>query len=93
MSPKPIGACADHLRKQELKRLKAELPKEEYAALKGTLWLFRRPWLDLSPEEQEKLNRLFAQAPALKAAHGLREVLTLIFDAPLTKARPCSQNR
>ena len=84
---KAYRACADRLRKQELKRLKAELPKEEYAALKGTLWLFRRPWLDLSPEEQEKLHRLFAQAPALKAAHGLREVLTLIFDAPLTKAK------
>jgi hypothetical protein len=37
-----------------------------------------------SPEEQEKLNRLLAHAPALKAAHMLREVLTLIFDTPLT---------
>jgi transposase len=86
---KTYRACADQLRKQELRRLKAELTKEEYAMLKGTLWLFRRPWLDLSPEEQEKLNRLFAHAPALKAAHLLREVLTLIFDAPLTKAQAC----
>ena len=84
---KAYRACADQLRKQELKRLKAELPKEEQAALKGTLWLFRKPWADLSPEEQEKLNRLFAHAPALKAAHRLREILTLIFDAPLTKAK------
>jgi transposase len=86
---KTYRACADQLRKQELKRLKAELPKEEYAALKGTLWLFRRPWADLGPEEQDKLNRLFAQAPALKAAHMLREVLTLIFDTPLPKAQAC----
>jgi transposase len=86
---KAYRGCADQLRKQELKRLKAELPKEEHAALKGTLWLFRKPWADLSPEEQERLNRLFAHAPALKAAHMLREVLTLIFDAPLTKAKAC----
>ena len=84
---KAYRACADRLRKQELKRLKAELPKEEYAMLKGTLWLFRKSWADLSPAEREKLNRLLAYAPALKAAHMLREVLTLIFDAPLTKAQ------
>jgi transposase len=86
---KAYRACADQLRKQELRRLKTELSKDEYAMLKGTLWLFRRPWANLSPEEQEKLNRLFAHAPALKAAHRLREVLSLIFDAPLTKAQAC----
>jgi transposase len=84
---KAYRACADQLRKQELKRLKAELPHEEYAALKGTLWLFRRPWADLSPEEQERLARLFAHAPALKAAYTLREVLTLLFEQPLSKRR------
>ena len=72
---KAYRACADQLRKQELKRLKAELPKAEHAALQGTLWPFRKPWADLSPEEQERLNRLFAHAPALKAAHMLREIL------------------
>jgi transposase len=84
---KTYRACADELRKQELKRLKAELPNEEYAALKGTLWLFRRPWAALNPEEREKLDRLFAHAPALKAAHTLCEVLTLIFDEPVSKTR------
>jgi transposase len=84
---KAYRGCADHLRKQELKRLKAELPEEEYATLKGTMWLFRKPWADLSPEEQERLARLFAHAPALKAAYTLREVLTLIFDEPLSKTR------
>jgi transposase len=84
---KAYRACADQLRQQELKRLKAERPQAEHAALKGTLWPFRKPWADLSPEEQEKLNRLFTLAPALKAAHGLREILTFIFDAPLTKAK------
>jgi transposase len=89
---KAYRGCADHLRhasipQQELKRLKAERPAAEYAALKGTLWLFRKPWADLSPEERQKLDRLFGHAPALKAAHTLREVLTLIFDQPLSKAR------
>jgi transposase len=84
---KAYRACADTLRKQELKRLKAELPAAEYATLKGTLWLFRKPWANLSPEEREQLDRLFAHAPALKAAYTLREVLTLIFEQPLSKAR------
>jgi transposase len=65
---KAYRACADQLRKQEIKRLKAELPKEEHAMLKGTLWLFRKPWADLSPEEQERLNRLLAHAPALPSS-------------------------
>jgi transposase len=80
-------AGADSLRKQELKRLKAELPAAEYATLKGTLWPCRKPWADLSPEEREQLERLFAHAPAVKAAHTLREVLTLIFEQPLSQAR------
>jgi len=84
---KAYRACADQLRKQELERLKAALPNAEHAALKGTLWPFRKPWADLSPEEHEKLNRLFTLAPALKAAHGLRAILTFIFDAPLSQAK------
>ena len=84
---KTYRAGADPLRKQALKRLQAALSKDEYAARKGTLWLFRTPWADVSPEAREKLDRLFAHAPALNAAPRLREVLTLIFDAPLSKAR------
>jgi len=64
---KAYRGCADRLRKQEIKRLKAELPKEEQATLKGTLWLFRKPWADLNPEEREKLQRLFAHSPALQS--------------------------
>jgi transposase len=80
-------ACADSLRKQELKRLKAELPAAEYAALKGMLGPFRQPWAHVSPEEREPLDRLFAHAPAFKAAYTLREVLTLLVEQPLSKAR------
>ena len=34
--------CADQLRKQELRRLKAELSKAEYDTIKGAMWSFRR---------------------------------------------------
>jgi transposase len=74
--------CADPLSQQELRRLKTE-----DAVLKGRWWPFRKPWADLSPEERETLDRRFGHAPALKAAYTLREVLTLIFDEPLSKSR------
>jgi transposase len=72
--------AADHVRKQELKRLKQELPKAEYQQLKGSLWAFRKNQADLSPEEQDRLARLFAYSPELEAAHLLRDELTAIFD-------------
>ena len=48
-------AAADTLRKQELKRLKAALPAEEYQQLHGQLWAFRKKPADLTPEEQQVL--------------------------------------
>jgi transposase len=44
--------CADQLRKQAQRELKAELEKTEYEALEKTMWLFRR-----NPEELEKEER------------------------------------
>ncbi len=72
--------AADTVRKHELKRLKHELPKTEYHQLKGSLWAFRKNQADLTPEEQERLVRLFAYSPELEAAHLLREELTAIFE-------------
>ena len=72
--------AADSVRKQELKRLKQELPKAEYQQLRGSLWAFRKNQADLQPEEQECLARLFAHSPALEAAYILREELTTIFE-------------
>ena len=77
-------AGADRLRTQELRRLKQELPKEDYAKLKGTMWPFRKRAADLEVAEQEVLTRLFADTPALQQAYELREQLTSIFDAPLS---------
>lgn len=78
-------AGADQLRKQELKRLKRELPKEEYGTLKGAMWAFRKNPADLEGPEQEVLQRLFAYAPDLARAYTLREHLTAIFEADLSK--------
>jgi transposase len=79
-------AGADRLRTQELRRLKQELPKEDYAKLKGAMWPFRKKAVDLEVEEQELLARLFTYTPALHQAYEYREQLTGIFDAPLSKA-------
>jgi transposase len=78
--------CADQLRKQVQRELKAELSDEEYEALKGTMWLFRRDPQELSKEERKQLALLFECAPDLKRAYELREQLTAIFDSAHTKA-------
>jgi transposase len=78
-------AGADRLRTQELRRLKQELPKADYAKLKGAMWPFRKKAADLEVEEQEVLTRLFTYSPVLQQAYELREQLTGIFDAPLSK--------
>jgi transposase len=77
--------CADTLRKQELKRLKAELPEEEYQSLKGVMWPFRKNKADLGQSAGELLDRLFSYSPSLKLAYDFREKLTGIFEQDLTK--------
>jgi transposase len=78
-------AGADHLRKQELRRLKKELPKEEYDEIKGAMWPFRKNPADLEAEEQALLTRLFAYAPELHRAYTYREQLTALFAQELSK--------
>jgi transposase len=82
---KQYRAGADRLRTQELRRLKQELPKDDYAKLKGAMWPFRKRAADVEVEEQELLQRLFTYTPALQQAYAYREQLTNIFDAPLSK--------
>lgn len=77
--------AADKLRKQELRRLKNELPEDEYKRLKGNMWAFRKRRIDLDPEERKVLRRLFSHSPLLKQAYALREDLTNIFDSPIPK--------
>jgi transposase len=78
--------CADQLRKQVQRELKAVLSDEQYGALKGTMWLFRRDSQELSKEERKQLALLFECAPDLKRAYELREQLTTIFDRNQSKA-------
>jgi transposase len=78
--------AVDTLRKQEIKRLKRELPKEGLADLKDTLWPFRKRSTKLEPSERERLDRLLAHSPALQHAYTLREQLTTIFDTARSKA-------
>ena len=76
---------ADALRKAVLRDLKAQLTKDEYQFLKGTMWPFRRAAQDLTPEEKERLALLLEAAPDLRQAYDLREKLTAIFDRAHSK--------
>ncbi len=86
-------AAADIVRKQELKRLKRELPPADYQQLKGSLWAFRKNQADLSPEEQAVLTRLFGYSVELAAAHLLREELTAIFEQAQSLAQAQAELR
>lgn len=76
----------DSLRKQEVRRLKKELPKEAHSDLKHTLWPFRKRSADLDDAEQRRLEALLSYSPALRRAYTLREELTRIFDTARSKA-------
>jgi len=78
-------AAVDTLRKSEMKELKRLLKKEEYAGLKGVMWLLRRNSRDLTEEELALLELLFECSPLLRKAHALREKLTAIFETKHTK--------
>jgi len=75
----------DELRKTELKRLKDELPEEEYKTVKGSLWACRKKREDLRPEERKVLKQLFLFSPKLKLAYDLQEQLGHIFEQSISK--------
>ena len=78
--------AADDVRKNELQRLKKELPTEQYKKLKGSMWAFRKSANNLTPEEKSVLSLFFRLAPLAKKAYKLRELLTAIFEMRITKA-------
>lgn len=57
--------------RQVLRELKEELTKEEYAYLKGTMWIFRRDPGELTKGEEEQLALLLECAPDLKRARSV----------------------
>jgi transposase len=75
----------DTLRKQEVRRLKKELPKDAADELKHTLWPFRKRSGALDTAEQERVETLLAYSPPLRQAYTLREQLTSIFDTARSK--------
>lgn len=85
--------AADEARKQELQRLKKELPQEEYKKLNGSFRAFRKNAKDLNKEERKVLKRFFALSAPAKQAYILREQLTAIFDMDLSKEQAQSRIR
>jgi transposase len=83
--------AADTLRKKEMRRLKRDLPAEEYQQLHGLMWLFRHRAADLTPQDRARLEQLFRLAPTLQVAYTLREKLTALFDAPVSKEEAARQ--
>lgn len=72
--------CADKLRKETVRKLRASKDEAIESDTKRVLWPFRKAANDLHAEEEERLKRLFAHAPELKQAHALRGELTEIFE-------------
>jgi transposase len=78
-------SAVDGQRKKEMRRLKKELPKEEYDTFKGAMWLVRKRPEELDDEEKKTLRNLFAYSPVLLMAYLYACALTGILDQPLSK--------
>jgi transposase len=77
----------DKLRKQELRRLKKELPEASYQEVGyGMHWLLRHNYVHLNDDDKVRLRRLFQYSPRLHQAYTLREELTAIFNLDLSLA-------
>ena len=75
----------DEVRKDELRRLKKELPEEECKQFKGTMWLIRNAFEDLTEEEKKTLDGLFGRSPILFTVYIFSAVLSGIFEQLYTK--------
>jgi transposase len=75
----------DKLRKQELRRLRQELPEATYKEVcHGLHWVLRHNYANLNDDDKVRLRRLFQYAPRLQQAYTLREELTAIFNRSLS---------
>ena len=88
---KNYRGCADKARKQEMRALKKTLSDKAYAELKGVMWIFRKRWADITKEQQVPLLMLFRYSPMLQQVYIFREVMTSIFNRPLTKAQAVTE--
>jgi hypothetical protein len=73
-------APLDKLRIKEMRRLKSEIPADEYSKLEGMMWVLRAHHECLSEAEKSKLTLLYKHSPALKEAHKYALKLTHIFN-------------
>jgi transposase len=78
-------SAVDGQRKKEMRRLKQELPKEEYEKFKGAMWLIRKRPRELDEQEKKTLGHLFTHSPGLLTIYLYACALTEIFDQPLSK--------
>jgi transposase len=62
------------------REIQRTLPKEEAQALKGSRWLWAKNFENLTAEEQQRLQALKEQFPALKKLAEARESLRSIFE-------------
>jgi transposase len=83
---KKYRACLDELRKQEMQKLKNDLPKEDYKKLQGAMWAMRKDEEELTEKEKEVRNSFFNYSPNLKKGYELSQKLTNIFNEENTKA-------
>jgi transposase len=60
--------CVDKLRQKEGKRLKKDLPPEQYDELKGVMWVARKNNVDLNDDQRQQLRRFFDYSPHFKHA-------------------------
>ena len=59
---------------------KAKLSRAERKAFRSLMWEMRRDPLSLTDEDRQKLEKLFAQLPALRTLYELRIRFKTIFD-------------
>ena len=70
----------DDFRIKEMKRLKSELPADEYAKLKDMMWILRKQHECLTEADKSKLALLYQYSPSLKETHSYALKLTQIFN-------------
>ena len=83
--------CTDDLRKQEMKRLRKELPEEEFEKMKGAMRAFRKKDTDLTVREREILRNVFSYSGLLETVYDFAEDLTYIFDRKISKTHAAAE--
>lgn len=81
---KAYRECFDNLRKNEVARLKKELPEESQQDIKNTMWPLRKQGDSLDDDEKSSIEAFFQHSEVLREAYRLREELTKIFDSHIT---------